>query len=298
LTTKGIAPDLSSAYTLGTSSIKWNNVFTNALSDGTDQLIGSSGTVFRVGYGASWTAQSFAIGGTEAMRITSTSLYTASGINVGIGTSSPVGRLDVNTSISSTSVNTSLLNLKNTLSSGRSGAELFGISFQALDQTNGTTFTGAAIYALNPNVSGDYDSGALAFYTKSPGTYSAAPVERARITSGGDWQISSGGSFQVGGTAARATTAGTNRIDIFNGTAPVGTLTNGISLYSSSGEAYVMDAAGNATLFSPHDAETNEWVFKSKHTPTGKVLKIDVEKLLRFVNDHFGLDAVHEFIES
>jgi hypothetical protein len=122
--------------------------------------------------------------------------------------------------------------------------------------------------------------------------------ERARITSGGDLQISSGGSFQVGGTAARATTAGTNRVDIFNGTAPVGTLTNGISLYSSSGEAYVMDAAGNATLFSPHDAETNEWVFKSKHTPTGKVLKIDVEKLLRFVNDHFGLDAVHEFIES
>jgi len=123
-------------------------------------------------------------------------------------------------------------------------------------------------------------------------------TERARITSGGDLQISSGGSFQVGGTAARATTAGTNRIDIFNGTAPVGTLTNGISLYSSSGEAYVMDAAGNATLFSPHDAETNEWVFKSKHTPTGKVLKIDVEKLLRFINDHFGLDAVHEFIES
>ena len=122
--------------------------------------------------------------------------------------------------------------------------------------------------------------------------------QKACITSGGNLQITNGGSFQVGGTAARATTAGTNRVDIFNGTAPVGTLTNGISLYSSSGEAYVMDAAGNATLFSPHDAETNEWVFKSKHTPTGKVLKIDVEKLLRFVNDHFGLDAVHEFVES
>jgi hypothetical protein len=58
-----------------------------------------------------------------------------------------------------------------------------------------------------------------------------------------------------------------------------------------------MDAAGNATLFSPHDAETNEWIFRSKHTPTGKVLKIDVERLLRFVNDHFGLDAVEEFVE-
>ena len=73
---------------------------------------------------------------------------------------------------------------------------------------------------------------------------------------------------------------------------------NGISLYSSSGEAYVMDAAGNATLFSPHDSETNEWIFKSKHTPSGKVLRIDVERLLRFVNDHFGLDAVKEFVEE
>jgi hypothetical protein len=85
---------------------------------------------------------------------------------------------------------------------------------------------------------------------------------------------------------------------LFDGTAPVGTLANGVSFYSASGEANVMDAAGNATLLSPHDAETNEWIFRSKHTPTGKVLKIDVERLLKFVNDHFGLDAVHEFIEA
>jgi hypothetical protein len=111
-------------------------------------------------------------------------------------------------------------------------------------------------------------------------------------------RLESSGNLGLGGSASRATTVGTAVLNIFNGTAPVGTLTNGISLYSSSGEAYVMDAAGNATLFSPHDAKTNEWVFKSKHTPTGKVLKIDVEKLLRFVNDHFGLDAVHEFVES
>jgi hypothetical protein len=131
------------------------------------------------------------------------------------------------------------------------------------------------------------NTGILRFYTQPA---SGSATERARITSDGN--------FSIGGSANRATTVGTAALNIFNGTAPVGTLTNGISIYSSSGEAYVMDAAGNATLFSPHDAETNEWIFKSKHTPTGKVLKIDVEKLLRFVNDHFGLDAVHEFIES
>jgi hypothetical protein len=110
--------------------------------------------------------------------------------------------------------------------------------------------------------------------------------------------LESSGNLGLGGSAARATTAGAAILNIFNGTAPVGTLTNGISLYSSSGEAYVMDAAGNATLFSPHDSETNEWIFKSKHTPSGKVLKIDVEKMLRFINDHFGLDAIHEFTEE
>jgi len=111
-------------------------------------------------------------------------------------------------------------------------------------------------------------------------------------------RLDTSGNLKLGGTADRATTAGTNHLDIFNGTAPVGTLANGISIYSNAGEAYVMDAAGNATLFSPHDAETNEWIFRSKHTPTGKVLKIDVERLLRFVNDHFGLDAVQEFVEA
>ncbi|MCR4340640.1 MAG: hypothetical protein NUW01_12235 [Gemmatimonadaceae bacterium] len=101
-------------------------------------------------------------------------------------------------------------------------------------------------------------------------------------------------SLQIGGTAARAGTAGTKRIDIFDGTAPTSTLANGTSLYSTSGEGYWMDAAGNATLQTPHDPITNEWIFKSTHTPTGKVLRINVERMLRFLNNRFELDAVHE----
>jgi hypothetical protein len=110
-------------------------------------------------------------------------------------------------------------------------------------------------------------------------------------------QISSVGNVKIGGTANRATTEGTRQLVLFDGTAPVGTLANGVSFYSASGEARVMDAAGNSTLLSPHDQQTNEWIFHSKHTPTGKVLKIDVEKMLRFINEHFGLDMVHEFTE-
>lgn len=57
--------------------------------------------------------------------------------------------------------------------------------------------------------------------------------------------------LSVGGGAARGTTEGTNRIDIFDGTAPVGTLTNGVSLYSSGGKLFAMDAAGTATQLTP-----------------------------------------------
>lgn len=99
------------------------------------------------------------------------------------------------------------------------------------------------------------------------------------------------GNLKLAGTAARATTEGTNHLDIFNGTAPVGTLANGVSLYSASGELRVMDAGGTSTLLSPHDDE-NYWVFDSEDTTTGEKLHIDVEKLLRFINDKFKLGFV------
>ena len=54
-----------------------------------------------------------------------------------------------------------------------------------------------------------------------------------------------GGNLKIGGTADRGTTAGTNHLSLFNGTAPAGTLTNGVTMYSSSGDLNFMDAAGN-----------------------------------------------------
>jgi hypothetical protein len=107
-----------------------------------------------------------------------------------------------------------------------------------------------------------------------------------------------GGNVCIGGNGTRATTAGSKALQIFNGTAPVGTLTNGASFYVTSGEMRVMDASGNATLLSPHDKTTNEWIYDSAHTPTGRRLRIDVERLLRFVNAHFGLDCISEFTEK
>ena len=109
-----------------------------------------------------------------------------------------------------------------------------------------------------------------------------------------DITVDSSVNLKIGGTASRATTPGTNQLVLFNGTAPVGTLVNGCSIYSTSGEMRVMDASGNATLISPHDSETNEWVYDSVDTRTGRRLRVDMEKLVKFLDDYFGTDFVQE----
>ena len=80
-----LAPD-GTGRTLGTTALRWGTVYATAFSDGVDQLVGSSGAQTRFGYGAQWTSQAFAISGSEQMRLTSTGL--------GIGTSSPLSKLE------------------------------------------------------------------------------------------------------------------------------------------------------------------------------------------------------------
>lgn len=155
---------------------------------------------------------------------------------------------------------------------------------------DGTDFAEAAriqgMVDLSPGA-GDMP-GRIVFMTSGDG--SESPTERMRLTSVGN--------LKIGGTANRGTTEGTNQVVLFNGTAPVGALTNGVSLYSASGELRSMDAAGNSTLLSPHDKQTNEWIYHSIHTPSGKGLRIDMERMMRAINERFGWDFVHEFAEE
>jgi len=144
-------------------------------------------------------------------------------------------------------------------------------------------------------ISGLYDNSGTPYYRESFGS----AVTHLEYLMGGasKFLFMASGNLKFSGSATRATTEGTNHLDIFDGTAPVGTLTNGISIYSSAGECYIMDAAGNATLQSPHDAD-GHYIFHSKNTQTGRVLHIDMERLLKAVNDKFGWDFVKEYVEE
>lgn len=57
---------------------------------------------------------------------------------------------------------------------------------------------------------------------------------------------------------------------------------------SSSAELFAMDEAGNVTQLSPHDPVTGEWIFYSQNVKTGRTVRIDMEKLVRAVEEISG----------
>ena len=143
------------------------------------------------------------------------------GTNLGVGTTQAITGSKVsveNAGFSAgSSANTSQTNLLLSGYGYRSGA---------------TTYGNASVRSTYNNAN---NSASLEFYTDPNG---GSPTERVRIDPYGN--------VLVGGTAGRGTTTGTAHLDLFDGTAPAGTLTNGVSLYSSSGDLKFMDAAGNA----------------------------------------------------
>ena len=118
----------------------------------------------------------------------------------------------------------------------------------------------------------------IAFLNSPDSVTNGAMTERMRIMETGN--------VKIAGTAIRATTEGTNHLDIFDGTAPVGTLANGISLYSTSGELRVMDSGGTPTLLSSHPRKLLNrlpitdrllpWGFESSYPYLGKHLEVDI----------------------
>ncbi len=177
---------------------------------------------------------------------------------------------------------------------GAAQSEETGISFFATFEGSGDNGPRRVVDVFAGFDGGTWGREYLAFGVGTSTAGSAASndsavicVERVRVTEDA--------IMKINGSARRGTTEGTNQLAIFNGTAPVGTLTNGASFYCASGEMRVMDSAGNSTLLSPHDHDTKRWVYHSIQTETKAGLRIEVEEMLRALNEEFGWDYVQDF---
>ena len=105
----------------------------------------------------------------------------------------------------------------------------------------------------------------------------------------------------LNGTTAGASSVGT--FAIFNGTAPTGSVSNGIILYaedvSSSSELKVRDEAGNVTTLSPHNfelipegpSEDMAWSYYSERD--GKRINVDMLKAIRLLEKISGEKLVY-----
>jgi hypothetical protein len=153
--------------------LQWNYNGTASGYVGTaNQVIGSGSTSdFAISSSASGNLI-FGVNTTEVFRATSSSLYTASGINVGIGTSSPTGKLEITSA--ATTENTIKLTGSTTAASYLQMITTGGVFATGLDNSAGTAFGGAA-YSSNFYTSGAYP---MIFWTNG--------TQRMRLDSSGN----------------------------------------------------------------------------------------------------------------
>jgi len=303
----------------------------------------------------------FGIAATEAMRLTSTGL--------GIGTSSPIGKLHVasgaglNTYFNSTSAGIYLQIANNgtnlgyigdggSLVSGGSNTDFairsqaalkFSVNGNATAATldsSGNLGLGVTPSAWKSNYKAIQLSTSTSLVTAVGGGYtflvenayfdssdtprylisSSTPASYYRQDGGAHkWLTAPAGTagntisftqaltldanrnLLLNGTAAPASGVGT--FSIFNGTAPTGSVTDGIVLYaedvSSSSELKVRDEAGNVTTLSPHNfdlipegpSEDMAWSYYSERD--GKRINVDMLKAIRLLEKLSGEKLVH-----
>ena len=93
------------------------------------------------------------------------------------------------------------------------------------------------------------------------------------------------------------------RLNCQNTVTPPGTppLQNHAHIYSkltgNTAELFVQDSDGNETQISPHNAE-GEWHYFSRNTRTGKVVRVNMEKMIRRLEEITGESFMEEWYED
>jgi hypothetical protein len=67
---------------------------------------------------------------------------------------------------------------------------------------------------------------------------------------------------------------------------------------STNSRLFVVDESGNETQLSPHDPQTGEWIFYSKNTKTGRVVRVKMEKLVKEIEKLTGKSFLEEWTEE
>lgn len=179
--------------------------------------------------------------------------------------------------------NTTLNNITARKSSGtfatplrtQSGDPVFrlaGGGYSAVDDSTTAVVVAAHRAALDFVSSEDWTSTAqgmiLRFRTTAAGGTSTGV--KAMITEQG-LDLNAGGT----GATSRGTTSPTNALNLFDGTAPVGTLANGGTLYSASGELLGMDAGGNPSNLTAPFTSTVQGIVPASGGGTSKFMRAD-----------------------
>ncbi|MFC1599387.1 hypothetical protein ACFL2W_01225, partial [Candidatus Omnitrophota bacterium] len=175
----------------------------------------------------------------------------------------------VNDGITNTTTNVFSLRHRTTSAASGIGAGLLFINEDTADAEENT----ASIAGILADATSGSEDGALAFSTRSSG---AALTEQMRIDGEGNVGIGSTASPTANG--GKVLFFGDNTAD-----PTMGTDTAGVYAKDAAGtvELYTVDEAGNTTLQTPHDRETGEWIFYSKNVKTGRVVRVNMEKLVR-----------------
>jgi len=67
-------------------------------------------------------------------------------------------------------------------------------------------------------------------------------------------------------------------------------------IYSNAGELYAKDGAGNVTQISPHDPESGEWIYYSQNVKTGRVVRVNMEQLVKDIEKLTGKKYMMESV--